>query len=137
MQKRTAHVQVVLLAAQHIPRDKQVYQKSEHGHRQHRAARHGHGVEGADNGFNQNPCRHHHQREAVERGGQDFHTLIAVAFLRVGGLFRPFEGEKRKGERGGIGKHVPRVRQEREAAAEPACRRFHQHEAGNHGQRYA
>jgi len=32
---------------------------------------------------------------------------------------------------------VPRVRQQREAAAEPARRRFHQHKAGNHGQRYA
>jgi len=47
------------------------------------------------------------------------------------------EGERGGGERGGIGKHVPRVRQERKATAEPACRRFHQHEAGNHGQRYA
>ena len=133
VQRRGPDVQVVAVGAVQDPEAGDVHQQPEDGDHQHRAAQHLGRVHQPQDRLDRDPDRQHHQRDAVDEGDQHRDAVEAVGpglVRRATGEAEAHGGERQRGE---VGRHVARVRQQRERARDQAARDLGQHEAPGQG----
>ena len=81
-----------------------------------------------------NPRGNHNQAYRIEQSGQDLSAVIAESAFDRGGAVGEPHSEQGEADRGGVGEHMARVGDERQAAGENSGSYFDQHIASNQGQ---
>ena len=114
VQGSSAHVEVVLVASvQHNERN-QVDHQARDRDDEHRLAEHVTRVDEAPRGLEQDPADHRQQTQAVDEGGKDLESLVAISQRAIRRSFAHMKGHGRQRQRHRVGEHVAGVGQQRQ-----------------------
>ena len=89
----------------------------------------------ADDGFDDYPEDDGGERQAVQRGGDNFAAAVTESVAQGGRALAPVKGGEREAEGDGVREHMSGVGKERQAVGEQAADNFDQHEGGDEQQR--
>ncbi len=115
MQRRGTHVEILLFAAvMQQPERQNIGQQAANSNPQHQAAGHRLRVGKAAHRLPDDQCGNAQQRNGVNKCGQRGQTQQAKGVACIGFTARELHRQQGHQQRGGIGQHMPGVRQQRQ-----------------------
>ena len=118
-------------ATVHPHGDEDVHRKTRHGDGKHAERGDFRRVQQAADGFDDNPEDDGGERQAVQRGGDDFAATVAEGVFERGRAVAPVKGGEGEAEGDGVREHMSGVGKQGEAVGQQAADDFDQHEGGD------